>query len=46
MAILFSFIPTDDVKNVWLFEFKLVGGVIALSCAAAFLYFRYRRKST
>ncbi len=45
VAILFSFIPTDDVKNVWLFEFKLVGGVITLSCAAAFLYFRYRRKN-
>jgi glutamate:GABA antiporter len=45
VAILFSFIPTDDVKNVWLFEFKLMGGVIALSVVAAFLYHRYRRRS-
>ncbi len=45
VAILFSFIPTEDVKNVWLFETKLIGGVILLSAWAAFLYHRYRRKS-
>jgi len=45
VAILFSFIPTEDVKNVLLFETKLIGGVILLSAWAAFLYHRYRRKS-
>lgn len=45
VAILFSFIPTEDVKNVWLFETKLIGGVILLSAWAAYLYRRYRRKS-
>jgi glutamate:GABA antiporter len=45
VAILFSFIPTEDVRNVWLFEAKLIGGVILLSTWAAFLYHRHRRKS-
>ena len=45
VAILFSFIPTEDVKDVWLFETKLIGGVIVLSAWAALLYRRYSRKS-
>jgi glutamate:GABA antiporter len=45
VAILFSFIPTEDVKSVWLFETKMVGGVILLSAWAALMYRRYSRKS-
>jgi amino acid transporter len=43
IAIVVSFIPTADVKSVWLFETKLVGGCILLLGIARFFYLRYRR---
>jgi amino acid transporter len=43
VAIGFSFVPTADMKSVWLFEAKLVGGCLLLSAMAWAVYRRCRR---
>jgi amino acid transporter len=43
VAIGFSFVPTADVKSVWLFEAKLGGGCLLLSALAWAVYRRCRR---
>jgi amino acid transporter len=45
IAIIFSFVPTADVKSVWSFEAKLVGGCVLLLAIARFFFLRYRRRS-
>lgn len=42
LAIFFSFIPTSDVRSVWSFEAKLIGGCVLLFVIAHFFYRRYR----
>ncbi len=42
VAIVFSFIPTEDVKSVWQYEAKLIGGCVLLWAIARFFYNRYR----
>ena len=42
IAIVFSFLPTGDVKLVWAFELKLIGGCALLFAIARWLYVRYR----
>ncbi len=43
VAIVFSFLPTADVKSVWTFELKLGGGCLLLFVIARLLFRRYRR---
>ncbi len=43
IAIVFSFLPTADVKSAWWFEVKLIGGCILLIVVARLFYLRYRR---
>ncbi|HEX4167989.1 MAG TPA: APC family permease [Bryobacteraceae bacterium] len=45
LAIVFSFLPTADVKTVWGFETKLVGGCIVLFVLARFCFNHYQAKS-
>jgi len=45
LAIAFSFLPTQDVKSVVLFETKLVGGCILLYVLARWCYSHYRLKA-
>jgi amino acid transporter len=42
LAIVFSFIPTSDVRSVWSFEAKLIGGCVLLLVIAHLFYRRYR----
>jgi hypothetical protein len=42
VAIVFSFLPTGDVRSVWLFEAKLFGGCIVLFVLARLCYQHYR----
>jgi glutamate:GABA antiporter len=42
IAILFSFLPTSDVRSVWLFEAKLIGGCVLLFLLARLCYQHYR----
>lgn len=42
IAIVFSFLPTDDVRSVWLFEAKLIGGCLLMLLLARLCYLRYR----
>jgi amino acid transporter len=46
IAIAFSFLPTADIKSVWWFEAKLLGGCIALFVLARLCYRHYRLKAT
>jgi amino acid transporter len=41
LAICVSFIPTADVKSVWLFEAKLAGGCLLLFAIARMFFVRY-----
>src|SRR5215471_5424790 len=41
IAIVFSFVPTAEIRNVWVFEAKILGGTIAV-IAAARLFYRHR----
>ncbi len=43
VAIVFSFLPTADVKSTWIFELKLGGGCLLLFVVARLLFRRYRR---
>jgi len=45
LAIVCSVAPTAEIKSVWLFEGKLIGGTIVVIASAWFLYRRqlYRR---
>jgi amino acid transporter len=43
LAILCSFVPTGEIHNVWWFEFKLVGGTLAV-VASAWLIYRSRTR--
>ncbi|MFL6352497.1 MAG: APC family permease [Bryobacteraceae bacterium] len=45
IAITFSFLPTADVKSVFWFEAKLLGGCILLFAIARLFYMRYRGKA-
>jgi amino acid transporter len=45
VAIVFSFLPTSDIKSVYLFEFKLVGGCILLYVLARWCFLHYRVKA-
>ena len=45
LAIAFSFAPTEDVRSVWLFETKLIGGCVILSFAAWAIYRRYKLRA-
>jgi glutamate:GABA antiporter len=40
IVIVFSFIPTAEIRNVWLFEAKIFGGTIGVLAAARFFYLR------
>jgi amino acid transporter len=42
IAIVFSFLPTSDVRSVWLFEAKLIGGCVLLFLLARLCYQHYR----
>jgi amino acid transporter len=42
IAIVFSFLPTGDVRSVWLFEAKLIGGCVLLFLLARLCYQHYR----
>lgn len=42
IAIVFSFLPTADVRSVWLFEAKLIGGCLLLFLLARLCYQHYR----
>jgi glutamate:GABA antiporter len=45
IAILFSFLPTADVKSALWFETKLLGGCVLLFAIARVFYVRYRDKA-
>ncbi len=45
LAIVFSFLPTADVKSVWMFETKLVGGCIVLFVMGRWCFSHYQAKS-
>ncbi|MGI8958702.1 MAG: APC family permease [Bryobacteraceae bacterium] len=45
IAIVFSFLPTADVKSALWFEAKLLGGCILLIAIARLFYVRYRDKA-
>jgi amino acid transporter len=45
VAIIFSFLPTSDVRSVWLFEGKLLGGCTLLFALARWCYLHYRPKT-
>jgi hypothetical protein len=40
IVIVFSFLPTADIRNAWLFEGKILGGTIAVIGAARFFYWQ------
>ena len=40
-----AFLPTSDVSNVWVFEIKLVTGVVGPTALGLFLYWRARESS-
>ena len=42
IAIVFSFLPTADVKSVWIFEAKLGGGCLVLVLLARWCYRHYQ----
>jgi amino acid transporter len=42
IAIVFSFLPTSDVRSVWQFEAKLIGGCLLLFLLARLCYRHYR----
>jgi len=42
IAIVFSFIPTSDVRSTWMFEAKLIGGCLLLFLLARRCYQHYR----
>jgi hypothetical protein len=42
IAIVFSFLPTADIKSVWSFEAKLGGGCILLFLLARWCYGHYQ----
>ncbi len=46
LAIVFSFLPTADVRSVWGFELKLGGGLVLLSLLARWCYVYYRARAT
>jgi hypothetical protein len=43
IVIVFSFVPTAEIRHVWLFEAKILGGTIAV-IAAARLFYRHRTR--
>ena len=43
LAIAVSFVPTEDVRSVWAFELKLVGGCVILFVIARYFFIRYRQ---
>ena len=45
IAIVFSFLPTSDVRSIWLFETKLIGGCLLLFLLAWRCYRHYRSRS-
>ena len=45
IAIAFSFLPTADVKSVWIFEAKLGGGCLLLLILARWCYLHYRQQA-
>ena len=45
LAIVFSFLPTADVKSVWGFEAKLVGGCVVLFVVGRWCYRHYSGKA-
>ncbi len=45
IAIVFSFLPTAEVKSTWWFEVKLVGGCVLLIAIARMFYVRYRSRA-
>jgi len=40
LAILCAVVPTDEIHNVWLFEFKLIAGTLAVIASAWLVYRR------
>lgn len=45
IAIVFSFLPTAEVKSIWWFEVKLVGGCVLLIAIARMFFVRYRAQA-
>jgi amino acid transporter len=45
LAIGFSFIPTQDVRSVFLFEAKLIGGCVLLLFLARIFFIRYGKRT-
>ncbi len=45
IAIVFSFLPTADVRSVWIFETKLGGGCLLLFVLARWCYRHYRAQA-
>ncbi|MBV9303653.1 MAG: APC family permease [Acidobacteriaceae bacterium] len=45
IAILFSFLPTADVRSAWWFEAKLIGGSIIFIAVPRIFYMRYRARA-
>jgi hypothetical protein len=44
IVIVFSFIPTAEIRNAWLFEGKILGGTIAVIAAARLFYWHRTRR--
>jgi glutamate:GABA antiporter len=46
LALVFSLVPTEDARSVWLFELKLIGGTLVVIALARLMFLHARRKAT
>jgi hypothetical protein len=44
LAVLLSMIPPPDVRSVWLFEFKVVGGCLLFALLGRFIFLRSQNR--